>query len=172
MSAIASIFSFGSSRHIVASGGGSVAAIGSCYGDYVCNGKTYHLHGESVRQEGDKIWINEVLQGEGEKSASDVKVVYRDLVIQITGNVGDVRTSSGTITIKGDVKRATSTSGNVEVQGNVLGDASSTSGDITAQIVYGDMSSMSGDVRATKYNHGSGSSAAQTSASASSTKHA
>lgn len=66
---------------------------------------------------------------------------------KITGNTGNVQSSSGDITIEGGANDVTSSSGDIEINSSVSGNVKSSSGDIQIKgTVGGDVSSKSGDV--------------------------
>ena len=68
--------------------------------------------------------------------------------ISIKGNVDNVRTSSGDVTINGVVKNNIQTSsGDVEIDGDVTGGINTSSGDVKCGKVSGNVRTMSGDIK-------------------------
>lgn len=98
------------------------------------NGKTYvgrniNIDGQRVIVDGKQVTeaavVDIVINGNVEKidGACDVKV---------TGDVGEIDTSSGDISVTGNVKgNVKTTAGDVEIGGNVGGSVKTTAGDIT-----------------------------------------
>lgn len=91
------------------------------------NGKVFHLNGESLRQEGEKIWINGVLQKdttkeEEEAKTKGLKIVYRDIVFEINGNVGEIQMENGTVNVNGDILRDVSMGSGTINTNNIRGE--------------------------------------------------
>lgn len=68
--------------------------------------------------------------------------------VDISGSVsGDVQTTSGNVTAPGNVRQVKTTSGNVTVHGDVSGDVGTVSGDVRAQKITGKCTSVTGSIR-------------------------
>lgn len=76
---------------------------------------------------------------------NDVSVDYCK-EINVVGNVGKLKTTSGDVYCSDVTGGITTTSGDVECQ-DVTGDVSTTSGDISASLISGNVKTVSGDVR-------------------------
>lgn len=102
------------------------------------NDKTYC--GKNLVINNNQVIIDGVIQEE-------VPLEYKVINIQINGNVGDIQTEVGDVTVSGSVSGNIKTaSGDIEC-GDVQGNAKSMSGDIKCGVVHGDVSTMSGDIR-------------------------
>jgi len=109
------------------------------------------IRGRNVSMVNGVIYVDGKRYDPNAPNAGDVATpgVYRELKIEITGNVrGDIRTTSGDVTVTGDSGAIKTMSGDAEVSGNVSGSVSTMSGDVKVMgELGGSASSMSGDVR-------------------------
>lgn len=72
-----------------------------------------------------------------------------EIAIQITGNVGAVDLTAGSVTVNGDVGSVETVSGNVSAQ-TIKGNAQTVSGDIKTSSLEGNAKTMSGDISVKK----------------------
>lgn len=99
------------------------------------------VDGNDVTPETKEIIINV----EGNLENLDVEYANK---ITITGDVGEVRTSSGDIEVSGVIKGNISTSsGDVECDGDVGGHINTSSGDVKCGNVNGNVKTMSGNIK-------------------------
>ena len=99
------------------------------------NGQTYV--GRNVVVNGNTVFVD----------GKDVGIRDRKVVIQITGDVGDIEAGSGTVEVTGKSGAIHSGSGSVTVHGNVGGDVKAGSGSIKiGQRVDGSVKSGSGNI--------------------------
>ena len=105
------------------------------------NGKVYtNIRGTVTFKDG-KAYVNG--QPIEDYSKSPEKVIN----ITINGNIDKIKVEQcETIQVTGNVRQVKTISGNVSVGGNVDGDVKSTSGDINCKDVEGDVSTTSGDI--------------------------
>ena len=74
--------------------------------------------------------------------------------LSVTGNVEDIETTSGDVSVTGDIDgNITTVSGDIEKAGNIAGRVETVSGDIECGDIGGSVSTVSGDVNA-KTVHG------------------
>jgi hypothetical protein len=109
------------------------------------------IDGIEIEAKGDKkrklTVILEPPEGDEEGKAIERVVECAAVVINITGNTGDISATVGDIGVGGNAANIKATSGHVEVKGNVAGNASSTGGEVRVLgDVGGDARSTGGDV--------------------------
>jgi len=68
-----------------------------------------------------------------------------ELLIVVTGNAGNINTTTGNVMVAGQVNSIQTASGDIRCN-VVQGDASTMSGDVIAQTICGNASTMSGDI--------------------------
>ena len=74
--------------------------------------------------------------------------------LSVTGNAGDIETTSGDISVAGDVDgNINTTSGDIDTEGNISGSVKTLSGDVECGDINGNVQTMSGDIDA-KTVHG------------------
>lgn len=101
------------------------------------NGKTYH--GNSVKVNNNKVYIDGVLQ-----DTEDAK----EINIAVSGNIKNLTVDAcDKVEVTGDIGTLKTMSGDVEIEGNVTGSIKTMSGDVDCGTVGGDISTMSGDVK-------------------------
>jgi len=74
-------------------------------------------------------------------------VVNESGLINVTGNAGEIKSTSGDIEIGGEVKGdVKTTSGDVASKGDIVGDVGTVSGDVDAKSIKGKVNTISGDI--------------------------
>lgn len=110
----------------------------------IINGKVFVDGKECV--DTDKISdkeINIVISGDVEGAIS----IDSCNSVKVTGNVGQLQTTSGDVQIDGSVTGSvTTTSGDINIGGNVHENVRTVSGDVSADTISGNVSTVSGDI--------------------------
>lgn len=102
------------------------------------NGKSYSNTQSSYIHSNGDVWINGVKQEQ-----SVVNIVN----IEVTGDVGTLNNTNGTVSVTGNVSGGVeTTNGKITVGGSVTGDAKTTNGDIRAQSISGKCKTTNGDI--------------------------
>ncbi len=68
-----------------------------------------------------------------------------ELVINITGECGDVSSTNGSITVNGNTQDVSSTNGDINVTGST-GNVQTVNGDVRARTINGKINSVNGDI--------------------------
>lgn len=109
--------------------------LNSVSGSVTINGKSYS--GNNITVSNGTVIIDGVVQ-DGEHLGYNIQ-------IDIIGNVGEIETSSGNVTVSGDVSDVSTSSGDVKC-GDVTGNINTSSGDVVCGNVGGKIKTSSGDV--------------------------
>jgi formylmethanofuran dehydrogenase subunit C len=110
-------------------------AMGS--GSVTINGQTFQ--GKTVEVRNGQVWVDGQLQPEGKLAGQPV------LNVVVTGDVAELETASGDVSVAGSVGAVTTTAGDVTC-GDVRGNLETVSGDIRCGRVSGDVETLSGDI--------------------------
>lgn len=103
----------------------------------VINGQSYS--GTNIQINGDKVVIDG--KASSQKLRGDVSIV-------IVGNVQNINTTSGDVTVNGSAKSIQTTSGDVSVEQNCTSNISTVSGDVTISGTnIGNINTISGDIK-------------------------
>ena len=109
----------------------------------ICNGKVI-VDGKKINID-DKI-INIKIDADIDK----LEVDYCEK-IEVNGNVGDIKTTSGDVKISKSVfDNVKTTSGDIKIGGDINGSVQTVSGDVEAKDIYGSVKTISGDIDAEK----------------------
>lgn len=101
------------------------------------NGKTYT--GNSVKISNNKVYIDGKLQ-----DTEDAK----EINISVSGNIKNLSVDAcDKVDVTGDIGTLKTMSGDVDIEGNVTGSIKTMSGDVDCGNVGGNISTMSGDIK-------------------------
>lgn len=103
------------------------------------NGVSYS--GNNITVESDKI----IIDGKTIILASELPSLKP--IINISGNVESVSTTSGEITVVQNANNVSSTNGNIRIHGNVSHTVKSTNGNISANKILGAVSTVNGNIK-------------------------
>lgn len=108
-------------------------------GKVVINAKVIETNGKSLSIDGNG---NVIIGGNIVNTIEDKKIE-----VLITGDVENLQTTSGNISVDGNVSKNVKTvSGNVRVSGEISGDVQTVSGDIKSEKILGSVKTVSGDI--------------------------
>ena len=121
-------------------GGNRVTIIDNGVVNIYRKGKKYHLHGNRIEQRGNDWYVD------GKLFTFDENVDFEqsEIKIEITGEVQQLVTTSGDVTVNGDVNNVRTTSGNVSC--NYAMNINTTSGDVTCKGRPQYVNTVSGDI--------------------------
>ena len=138
-----------------------ILGIGNAIVDVICKVDDSFINGNNLTKSTMKLFFDENefkqllinLKIEITGDVHSLKVVACKS-LNVTGNTGDIETTSGDISVQGDVDgNIDSTSGDIDTQGNISGSIKTLSGDVECGDITGNVQTMSGDVDA-KTVHG------------------
>lgn len=118
------------------------------------NDKTYNIsNSSSVIIKGSKVIIDGIdctpdLQNINVTVSGDIKSLFIGACnkLEVVGNVAEIDSSSGNITVTGSTGQIKTSSGDVRVKEHVTGKVETMSGDVTAGTIHGGVQTMSGDI--------------------------
>lgn len=111
------------------------------------NGSTIVINGNDVsyKSNGKSAIIKGKVTIEIKGNVGNVSTTFGD--ISVDGSCADVESSSGDISINGDAKNVSTSSGDINVEGSISGNAETVSGNVKAGKIIGNVKTISGNIK-------------------------